>query len=289
MANGSQNGVSRVHHHPDYYLKDGNITFLVEDTLFCVHRHFFECESQFFTKEFSKAPQEGTSDSTAFRLEKVTSDDFAKFLWVWYSSTYRRESKPKDHWLVILELSTTWEFPEMKKLAVDELQNLEIEPVEKITIYDKYHIDKSLLLPALKLLCKRPSRMSTEEGEQLKMHTVLGIHEARERAIISAAEGGCRSPTSADADDEELEKILNEVFNLKIRATNSQGAQPQGQPGKVPIINTPKPGGSGATGSGAPGNGAPNNGSTSKSSAPGSSAQKQKEADKNKGTDPRKN
>ncbi|KAG0695650.1 hypothetical protein DFH29DRAFT_954587, partial [Suillus ampliporus] len=144
----------------------------------------------------------------------------------------------------------------MKKLAVDELQNLEIEPVEKITIYDKYHIDKLLLLPAFKLLCKRPSRMSTEEGEQLKMHTVLGIHEAHERDVISTGESGCRSPTSADADDEELEKILNEVFNLNIRATNCQGAQPQGQPEKVPIINTPKPGGNGATSNGATGNGA---------------------------------
>ncbi|KAG1722786.1 uncharacterized protein EDB91DRAFT_1174146 [Suillus paluster] len=268
-TNGSQNGVSRMVHHPDYYFKDGNITFLVEDTLFRVHRHFFECESQFFIKEFAKAPQAGTSDSSAFRLNKVTSADFAKLLWVWYSPTYRRESKPKDHWLVVLELSTTWEFPEMKKLAVDELQNLDIEPVEKIITYDKYNINKSLLLPAFKLLCKRPNRMSTEEGEQLKMHTVLGIHEARERAIRRAAESGCLSPTSADADDEELEKILNDVFNLNAHATTSQGTQPQEQ---VPIINPPKPGA---------------NGTTTKSSASGSSTQddnKQKGADNNKGT-----
>ncbi|KAG1730954.1 uncharacterized protein EDB91DRAFT_1059088 [Suillus paluster] len=254
MANHSQNGVSRVHHHPDYYLKDGNITFLVEDTLFRVHRHFFECESQFFIKEFAKAPRDGTSDSSAFRLEQVTSANFEKLLWVWYNRTYRRERMPKDHWLVILDLSTIWQFPEMKKLAVDELQNIDIEPVEKITTYDKYEIDKSLLLPAFKLLCKRPSRMSTEEGEQLKMHTVLGIHEARERAIRSAAEGGCRSPTSADADDEELERILNDVFNLtpNMHTTNRQDTQPQGKK-EVPIIKTPKSGANGATSNGATG------------------------------------
>ncbi|KAG1741722.1 hypothetical protein EDB19DRAFT_1634482 [Suillus lakei] len=238
MANGSHNGVTRVHHHPEYYLKDGNVTFHVEDTLFRVHRHFFECESQFFAQEFSKAPQEGTSDSNAFRLNGVTTADFAKMLWVWYSPSYRRESKPKDHWLTILDLSTIWQFPDMKKLAIDELQNLDIEPIEKITTYDRYHINRSLLLPAYMLLCKRASRMSAEEGEQLKMPTVLGIHEARERAVRSAAERGCCSPTSADADDEELEKILNDVFNLNGHATNRQGAQPQGT---VPIIKTPKP------------------------------------------------
>jgi hypothetical protein len=102
-AKDSHNGVSLVHHHPDYYLKDGNITFLVrytfpfislvlittweqvQDMLFRVHRHFFETESQFFVKEFAKAPQEGSSDSSAFRLDKVSIADFAKFLWVWYS------------------------------------------------------------------------------------------------------------------------------------------------------------------------------------------------------------
>lgn len=135
----------------------------------------------------------------------------------------------------------------MKKLAVDELQKLDIEPIEKITTYDRYHIDKSLLLPAYKLLCKRAGRMSIEEGEQLKLHTVLGIQEARERAIRSAAEGGCRSPTSADADDEELEKILIDVFSLKGRVSNQQGAQSQGKLDPVPIIKTPKADVNGAT------------------------------------------
>ncbi|KAG2111744.1 hypothetical protein DEU56DRAFT_919978 [Suillus clintonianus] len=247
-SNSSRNGVLRVHHHPEYYLEDGNVTFHVEN-LFRVHKHFFECESQFFVKEFEKAPQEGTSDSTAFRIDRVSTADFAKLLWVWYDPSYRRESKPKEHWLTILELSTIWQFPEMKKLA-------------------KYHIHKSLLLPAYMLLCKRASRMSAEEGEQLKMPTVLGIHEARERAARSAAERGCRSPTSADADDEELEKILNDVFSLN--ATNRQGAQPQGKPNPVPIIKKPEA------------NGAANG---SRSSASGSDDDKQKEADKNKGTE----
>jgi hypothetical protein len=270
MPNGSHNGVSPVHHHPDYYLKDGNITFLVQDTLFRVHRHFFEVESQFFLQEFAKTPKDGTSDSSAFRLDKVTISDFSNFLWVWYSPRYRRDSKPKDHWLTILELSTAWQFPEMKKLAIDELQKFDIEPVEKITTYDRYQIDRSLLLPAYKLLCKRVGRMSIEEGEQLKLHTVLGIQEARERAIRSAAERGCLSPTSADADDEELEKILVDVFSLKGHVANRQAAQPQGKPEPPPIVKTPTP--------------KPDVNGANKSSTPGSNDNKQKDANKNTGT-----
>jgi hypothetical protein len=152
----------------------------------------------------------------------------------------------------------------MKKLAIDELQKLDIEPIEKIVTYDRYHIDRSLLLPAFKLLCKRASRMSAEEGAQLKMPTVLGIHEARERAIRSAAESGCRSPTSADADDEELERILNDVFTLNSRATNRQGAQSQVKSDTVPIIKTPKPNVNGTTN----GNGSSASGSVSRSLPP---------------------
>ncbi|KAG2123617.1 hypothetical protein BD769DRAFT_1469530 [Suillus cothurnatus] len=273
MAHGSHNGISQMHHHPEYYLKDGDVTFHVQGTLFCVHRYFFERESQFFAKEFARAPKEGTSDSTAFRLDDVNAADFAKFLWVWYSRSYRCESKPKDHWFTILELSTKWQFPEMKELAVDELQKLDIEPIEKITTYDRYNIDKSLLLPAYKHLCKRASRMSAEEGARLKMPTILGIHEARERAIRSAAESGCRSPTSADAGDEELDKILNDVFNLNSHATNRQGAQSQA---KSEPVRTPKPGLNGATNSNA--NGLSSSGSSNQND------NKQKDAEKNKGT-----
>jgi len=125
----------------------------------------------------------------------------------------------------------------MKKLAVDELQKLEIDPVEKIITYDKYQVDRSLLLPEYKLLCKRVNRLSTDEGEQLKMPTVLGLHDVRERAITKAAESGCRSPTSADAGDGVLEELLNKVFNLNITITNGQHTNLQGQLPSASIIN----------------------------------------------------
>ncbi|KAG2098756.1 uncharacterized protein F5147DRAFT_582973 [Suillus discolor] len=236
MARGSQNGVPRMNCHPQYYLKDGNITFHVEGTLFRVHRHFFERESQFFLQEFAKAPQGGTTDTNALRLDEVTAADFTKFLWVWYSPRGSL-SEPKEHWLTILELSTRWQFLDMQKLAIDELEKLDIEPIEKITTYDKHKIDKLLLLPAYKLLCKRTSRITYEEGEQLKIPTLLRIFEARERAR-SAAEGRRAGLTSADADD-ELERILIEVFELNSHATNQQGAQSQtkSDPTSKPNVN----------------------------------------------------
>jgi hypothetical protein len=56
----------------------------VENTLFCVHRSFLERESEVFIEEFAKSPQDGPSEGP-FRLERITSAEFATFLWVWYS------------------------------------------------------------------------------------------------------------------------------------------------------------------------------------------------------------
>lgn len=243
----SQDGVSHLQHHPEFYLRDGNITFLVENTFFRVHRFFFERESQTFIQELVQAPQDGTSDDSPLRVGDVTSDDFATLLWVWYSPKYRLDRKSSDNWLVVLELSTRWQFLEMRKLAVEQLQNLKMDPVEKIAIYNKYEIDRSLLLPEYKHLCTRKGQMSIEEGEKVGLLTVLAIHQARERAMRSAVANEHRSLSHADINDndEELEQILRDVFNLNENSTTGSplGAdiQAQGQSNAPPTIDTPWP------------------------------------------------
>ncbi|KAG1767080.1 hypothetical protein EDD22DRAFT_876370 [Suillus occidentalis] len=256
MDTNTYNGVSRVPHHPEFYLEDGNITFLVDNTLFCVHRFFFQRESQVFIRELSQAPRDGISDDNPFQVEGVTSVDFATLLWVWYSPKYRLDRTSLETWLVVLELSTRWQFLEMKKLAIERLQSLKIDPIEKIIIYNKYEIDRSLLLPEYKHLCTREGQMSIEEGEKVGMLTVLAIHQARDRAYKSAVAKRRQRTTSADADvvidEEELEQILRDVFNLNrdsatgsrragarapLGDTNQQGAQTQGRSNAPPIVD----------------------------------------------------
>lgn len=123
------------------------------------------------------------------------------------------DEQPKDHWVTILDLATRWKFPNVRDLAVRQLQKIDIKPVERILMYDKYNLDKSLLLPAYTLLCRQPSRY-VEDGEQLGMSIVLKISEARECAQRVAAERGCYSPTSADATDEEHAEVLRSVFGM---------------------------------------------------------------------------
>ncbi|KAG1842887.1 hypothetical protein DFJ58DRAFT_854871 [Suillus subalutaceus] len=183
MEADSQNGVSHVQQHPEFLFP---------------RRFFFE-------------PRFGSMDAT--------SNDFATLLWVWYSPKYRLDRRSSDNWLAILELSTRWQFLEMRKLAIEQLQNLKMDPVEKIAIYNKYDIDRSLLLPEYKHLCTREGQMSIEEGEKVGLLTVLAIHQARERAMTSAVANERRGLTHADVDDEELEQILRDIFNLNEDST----------------------------------------------------------------------
>ncbi|KAI5988174.1 hypothetical protein EDD15DRAFT_2172661 [Pisolithus albus] len=198
--------------HPQYYLRDGNVTFLVEKQLFRVHKYFFERESTYFRNFLTVDKYDGT-DEDPYPLD-VKSDDFANFLWVWYDSHYRCEDRPRESWLAILNLTARWGFDSMRELAIHQLERLEMDPVEKITLYKKHRINRKLLIPSYVELCKSPTLPSPAEAERLQMETVLRLATARERAILRAAEQGNRSPTSALLEDEELKTIINDVFEM---------------------------------------------------------------------------
>ncbi|KIM59313.1 hypothetical protein SCLCIDRAFT_50666, partial [Scleroderma citrinum Foug A] len=182
-----------------YYLRDGNITFLAEGLLFRVHRYFFG-------REFKL--------SLIWEMVQTRSDHFAKFLWVWYNPRYTYSNQPKDTWLIILTLATPWGFDSMRELAVRQLERLSLGPIDKIALYMEHKIDGRLLIPSYIGLCKSPTLPSFDDGQRLTMKTVLRLAAARERALLRAIERGVVTPTCADVEDAELESIVSDVFEL---------------------------------------------------------------------------
>ncbi|KAH7883267.1 hypothetical protein F5I97DRAFT_1903722 [Phlebopus sp. FC_14] len=250
------NGVSQVSRHPEFYIRDGNVAFLAEKILFRVHRFFFERESEFFQTRFLEseandaAPRDDI-DNHPYILDDVKSDDFAKLLWVWYNPRYTYSRQPKETWLVVVQLANRWGFGEMRNLAIRQLEKIKIEPVEKITLYRENKIDHSLLIPSYVALCQSPTLPTSAEGERLEMDTVLKIATARERAQRSAAESGCRSPTSASADVGALESIISELFELGIKNDDSAKTVNGSSNGANTIANASK-GNSNRSGADAP-------------------------------------
>ncbi|KIK93530.1 hypothetical protein PAXRUDRAFT_828878 [Paxillus rubicundulus Ve08.2h10] len=199
--------ISPITKHEHYYVPDGNVVFLAERTHFRVHRSFFERESMFFRTFFAHPgdgePDDGSEDKP-YKLD-VQSDDFAEFVGVWYKQDYTH-SRSKEAWLVVLQLATRWEFPQVRKLAISQLEALRLPPIEKIALYKKHEIDEDLLIPSYIDLCRSPTLPSPADGNLLTMETIINLLNARQRER--------ESPTTSD---EVLGSIIAESFGITHR------------------------------------------------------------------------
>ncbi|EIW80274.1 hypothetical protein CONPUDRAFT_82586 [Coniophora puteana RWD-64-598 SS2] len=206
---------SRYRRHHQYFLRGGDVRFIVENTLFQVHKFFFERESQFFAKMFSAPPDSAKAD--AYIIKKVKADDFAQLLWVFYNPRYSLYEATVDEWLVILDLAKSWGFQEIETLVIRELEEQSMDPVDKIAMYDKYGVDRRYVVPAYAHLASRPKYLSREEGNKLGLRVVIDVNHIREDALRSAASSGGSSgitPTSADLEQSMLFDLVERHLGL---------------------------------------------------------------------------
>ncbi len=104
----------------------------------------------------------------------------------------------------------------MKFLAVRELENLQVPPLPKIVLYQKYAIDRKLLQPALTALTIRDDPLTYEEGREITLETALDVAKAREIArspVFSGKKSGNpRSPINLAG--AELDAVIKDVFHF---------------------------------------------------------------------------
>lgn len=193
----STDGPTAVTRHETYYIQSGDIVFQVEDTLFRVHRYFFERESGLFRdmlslptpseansstdadKEKSALRQlEGTTDNNPINLPQVTSDDFTSFLWVFYNPTHYQYQAPIQTWVSILRLAHRWDFPSICALAFQELESA--PPTMRLNLGDKYDAPTDWRMHAMMELVFRRKALTASEGEELGPSLVVRIAEMRE-------------------------------------------------------------------------------------------------------------
>ncbi|EIN06746.1 hypothetical protein PUNSTDRAFT_54142 [Punctularia strigosozonata HHB-11173 SS5] len=183
----------RIRRSRDYYLDGADLVVLVQQILFRVHSYFFERESIYFKHRLScpTSPgqdREGSSDTNPVILDDVSSEDFGRFVSVFYNPKYTLyDHMTVPEWTSVLRLAHYWQFREVKALSVRELQTHTIAPVEKISIYQTYNVDIQLLLPAFIALAVRPEPLAVDEGRQLGWETAMSLAKARElvRALPS--------------------------------------------------------------------------------------------------------
>jgi len=172
--------------HSVYYLENGNLFILVEDTLFSVwdtsfrrHSKYFESTLAVAKYTWSRCTADGTDEEHPLLLRPC---DFVCLLSVIYPRVfgeYEADSAPQ--WITILDLSTRWKFDDIHQLAIKELLGHKIESVQKIELEHKYNVQRQWAYEAYIDLCSRGSPLTRNEAKRLGIETATLVNQAREK------------------------------------------------------------------------------------------------------------
>ncbi|KAI9441605.1 hypothetical protein H4582DRAFT_1810947 [Lactarius indigo] len=164
--------------HDAYFFKDGNVTFLIDGTLYCVHRYFFSRDSVYFSTRFA---QLGIRDHealpTIISIGDTERKDFEALLSVLYPVNFEGHELTYEQWKSVLHLSTRWGFASLRELA--------LRSITPPTSHDQFVLARTYsvdhwVLPALTALCERSLPLSLDEARQMSMEDVVLVATVRE-------------------------------------------------------------------------------------------------------------
>ncbi|KDQ59052.1 hypothetical protein JAAARDRAFT_108596, partial [Jaapia argillacea MUCL 33604] len=163
--------------HEKYFLSDGSLSILVEDTLFKVHLSFLIRDSALFESALSQ-PKKGMNGFHIVTLDGVKAVDFERFLGVIYPSRFdKHDASTFEEWSSILHLATQWGYESIRSLAIREIFPL-CSPIDKIVLGREYDIS-DWLRDAYIAVCERREPITLEEARRLGLEEVVKISKAR--------------------------------------------------------------------------------------------------------------
>lgn len=197
--------------HYKYYFKDGNITFLVDGTLYCVHRYFFSRDSLYFSSRLDQLGiREHGALSIIISLGDVECKDFDALLSVLYPDDFEEHGLSYEQWKSVLSLSTRWGFASLRRLALKSIDPP--TPFDQLLLSRAYSVD-DWVSPALTALCERTVPLSLSEARQMTVEDVVLITTVRE---------GIR-PHALQVDPDEIPNCI-EAVKIGIHAGTGPGA-----------------------------------------------------------------
>jgi len=174
--------------HGKYFFKDGNVTFLVDGFLYCVHRYFFSRDSVYFSTRFAQlGVRDHEPSSTIISLGDVECKDFEAFLSVLYPENFEERNLSYEQWTSVLHLSTGWGFDSLRKLVLRS-----IEPptaYDRLLLARRYAVDH-WITPALTALCERTAPVSLDEARGMSVEDVVLVATVREQIRSKAIQLG---------------------------------------------------------------------------------------------------
>ncbi|KAI9441575.1 hypothetical protein H4582DRAFT_1768827, partial [Lactarius indigo] len=164
--------------HDVYFFKDGNVTFLVDGTLYCVHRYFFARDSVYFSTRFARLDiRNHEALSTIISINDVERKDFEALLSVLYPANFEAHELTYEQWKSVLHLSTRWGFASLRELSLKSIKPPTSH--DQLVIARTYSVNH-WILPALTALCGRSFPLSLDEARQMSMEDVILVARVRE-------------------------------------------------------------------------------------------------------------
>lgn len=133
--------------------------------------------------------------------------------------TYSLYDLSVSDWTCVLSLAHNWEFKEVKKLAIRELQKQELGVIERIALYQTYDVDPTYLVPLYAIMCSRDEPPNDEEADALGSKTAIRVYRARERLRAQPSDGG-RSPLPEGMGINQVYDTLSLMFGLPSPVTS---------------------------------------------------------------------
>jgi len=112
-----------------------------------------------------------------------------------------------EEWTAVLKLSTMWDFSHVRKLAIKELSNIAMNPVNRILLGRQYTL-QTWLFAGYEELAKRTEPISIGEAERLGWDTAILIFQIREESL---AKFQTARITSRDLGDEKIYSVKENV------------------------------------------------------------------------------
>ncbi|KLO13797.1 hypothetical protein SCHPADRAFT_827519 [Schizopora paradoxa] len=161
------------------------IVFKVENMLFKVPRRPFEEHSDVFRAMFTLPPgsqteTDGLSDERPLILQGIKCDDFRPFLKALYPPCIGEVIQLSEpEWASVLSLAHMWAFHRIRKLAIDELANCNVDEIRKVELAHRFEIEE-WYHDAYTALVRREHPLSYEEAHRLGFDFAFKMGRVRE-------------------------------------------------------------------------------------------------------------
>jgi hypothetical protein len=88
----------------------------------------------------------------------------------------------EEEWIAALKLSTMWDFFNVRKLAIEALSRIGINPITKILVAKQYMV-RTLLFNGYDEMANGTGPISVAEAERLGWETAIHIFNIRQKSV----------------------------------------------------------------------------------------------------------